>query len=90
MNTFSLSDLQGQCQGHSDFESLYVVKELDQAIARLIININRNTCVGSQIGAIIFDYSDLERSVSRSLRFKGLYLTKEELGHVLLIKVKVL
>ncbi len=28
------------------------------------------------IGAIIFDYSDLERSVPRSLRFEGLYLTK--------------
>ncbi len=27
VNTFSLSDLQGQCQGHSDFESLYVIKE---------------------------------------------------------------
>ncbi len=41
---------------------------------------------GESIGAITFDYSDLERSVSRSLRFRRLTFRKRaELDHVLLI-----
>ncbi len=38
------------------------------------------------IGAIAFDFLELERSLSRSLRFQGLISLKgAELGHVLLL-----
>ena len=41
---------------------------------------------GEFIGAITFDFSDLERSVSRSFRFRKLISRKgAELGHVLLL-----
>ncbi len=39
---------------------------------------------GESIGAITFDFNDLEKSMSRSLRFRRL-TSRKELGYVLLL-----
>ena len=50
----------------------------------LLLNIHRKVLWGS-IGAIAFDFRELERSLSRSLGFQRLISRKgAELGHVLL------
>ncbi len=49
----------------------------------LLLNINRKAC----IGAITFDFGDIERSMPRSLKFRRLISCKgRELGLVLLLK----
>ncbi len=43
---------------------------------------------GESIGVITFDFSDLERPMSRSLRFRSNKSPKEaELGHMLLLNI---
>ncbi len=60
------SDLEGQSQGHSDFEAFYLVKE--QLSHMLLLNINRKAFMGSPVMRFQLTLSDLERLMSRSLR----------------------
>ncbi len=50
----TLSDLEGQSQGHSDFEALYIVKE-----PFVTIKHKWESICGEAIEAITFDFSDL-------------------------------
>ena len=67
--TFDLSDLDRSESRSLRFRSIISRKgaELGQM---LLLNINRKICMGS-IGAIAFDFRELERSLSRSTDFKG-------------------
>ncbi len=50
----------------------------------LLLNINRKVCMESPIA---FDFRELERSLSKSLRFRSLICRKgAELDHVLLFR----
>ena len=64
---------EGQVQGHSDFEALYLLlsKRSLKLGPMLLLNINR-TIYGESNGAFTFDLSDLERSKSMSLGFPSL------------------
>ncbi len=54
----------------------------------LLFNINRKAYVGSYIGVITFDLSDLDRSEWRSFRFRSIISRKgAELGYMLLLNI---
>ncbi len=68
--TLTLVTFKGLCQSHSDFDSYYLIKALRR---------------GESFRAITFDLSDLDRSESRSLRFRRIIFRKgAELGHMVL------
>ena len=78
--------LKGQSQGHSDFEALYLVKcaELGH---KLLLNINTKEYIGRPMTLSHLILNDLERSNSRSLRFRSLMCCKgADLGHIDQIK----
>ena len=73
------------CQGDLDFKALYVVKELvtSSTIKRLW-----ESMYGESICEITFDISDLQKSMSRSLRFlKLISHIGAELDQMLLSKI---
>ncbi len=79
--------LKGQSQDHSDFKALYLAKGAELGHV-LLLNMYRRY-MGGSIDVITFDFSDLERSMSRSLRFGRVISHKgADSGHVLLLNTK--
>ncbi len=83
----TLVTLSSQCQGHWDFENIYL--SWAELIHMLLLNINRNPYMGSPLTPSHLTLSDLERSKSRSLRFRSLISCKvTKLVHMLLLNIE--
>ncbi len=76
--------LKCKSQGHSDFEAIYLAKEQSYAICYYY----EKAYVGSPMTLSYLTLSDLEKSNSRSLRFRSLLSRKRaELGHMFLLNI---
>ena len=82
--TLSYLTLKGQSQDHSDFKALHLAKGAQLGHVFTIKHLQK--IYGESIDVITFDCCDLERSISKSLRFRRFLSRKgADSGHVLLL-----
>ncbi len=75
--------LKNQCQGHSDFESSYLVKESSLGNL-LLLNISRKPFIGSPVTPSHLTLNGIESSNPRPPRFRSIIPRKGvEYGHML-------
>ena len=67
--------LQGQSQGHSDFEALS--REGAELGHMLLLNINRKACMGSPLVGLHLTFVTLKGHCQGQSDFEALYLVKE-------------
>ena len=69
--------LKGQIQGYSDFEGLYLIKQLHVG-HMLLLNINMKAYKESPMTSSDMTLRDHERYIQDHSHFKALYLVKEQ------------
>ncbi len=72
----TLSDLESQSQGHSDFENFENFEKGAELGTMLLLNTNTKAYMGSPLIQLHFDFSDLKGLCQGHSHFESLYLIK--------------